>query len=226
MSVLVDEPQAPERPTNRPRRAVWLALAVLLALCVGALGLGAWWNVRGGAPYPASALHPQVTLDVATPTHAQALVDQWAGAGRLNVPIGTGRGKPPDLLVGQLALDIPPGVPTDGTYELVVIDNRNQRPVDMTFGIGPMGSRVGQGGDYSFDALSQQYPWLSSLGSAHAAAYGQAVFFSSNTPSPITFVALPDRNSLPITNASQDFTLALVFMSADRHVYWAENLSD
>jgi hypothetical protein len=54
---------------------------------------------------------------------------------------------------------------------------------------------------------------------------GMAVAFAPDTAGPVTFTALLDPESLPVTDPSQQLTVALVFIGANDHIYWATKLA-
>ncbi len=92
-------------------------------------------------------------------------------------------------------------------------------------------TNVGQGWDGRYNEVAAKYPWLHMLASKQTpdgfgfTDSGMAVSFAPNTPGPITFTAVLDPSSLPVTDPSQQLTVALVFIGANDRIYWATRLA-
>jgi hypothetical protein len=159
---------------------------------------------------------------VVTPARAQAALDQLAGPGRLLAPIGGEASQ--QQVVGQLTFRTPPNAPEGGQYALFLIDRAQGRPVSMLFAVGPDGTNVAQGWDSRYNKVAAKYPWLHMLAASQTPAGwsdpGMAVDFAPNTPGPVTFAAVLDPAS-----PAQQLTVALVFIGANDHIYWATKLA-
>lgn len=182
---------------------------------------------RDRAPYGADAVHASVRLQMVTPGQAQAAVDRLAGTGRLTAPIG-----PADQqqVVGQLTFHTPRNAPPGGQYALFVIDGRLGKPVPAIFATGPAGTEVNQGWDGRYNKVAAKYPWLHMLAAVPVPGLGytdpgMSVSFAPTTAGPITFAALLDPDSLPVTDPAQQLTVALVFIGANDHIYWATKVT-
>src|SRR3712207_949152 len=125
----------------------------------------------------------------------------------------------------------PPNAPRDGQYALFIIDRALGKPVPALYATGPTGTNVAQGWDGRYNDVAAKYPWLHMLASTQLpdgqgfTDLGMAVSFAPNTPGPVTFTAVLDPASLPVTDASQQLTVALVFLGADDQIYWATKLA-
>jgi hypothetical protein len=49
--------------------------------------------------------------------------------------------------------------------------------------------------------------------------------FAPDTAGPVTFTAVLDPESLPVTDPARQLTVALVFIGANDHIYWAAKLA-
>jgi len=185
------------------------------------------------APYGAAAVRASVMMEMVAPGQAQAAVDQLAGPGRLRVPaVQSVEGQPTQqLLVGQLTFRTPQNAPKRGQYALFIIDRALNQPVPELFATGPIGTQVAQGWDARYNKVAAKYPWLQMLASTPApdgsgfTNAGMAVDFAPDTPGPVTFTAVLDPASLPVTDPAQQLTVALVFIGANDHIYWATKLA-
>jgi hypothetical protein len=172
-------------------------------------------------------------MEMVSPGQAQAVADRLAGPGRLTVPAPApidGWGTIQQV-VGQLTFRTPANAPSDGQYALFVIERAQNQVVPHIYGSGPVGSNVSQGWDGRFNDVAAKYPWLHMLASVRTpdgsgfTDPGMAVMFPPNTTGPISFAALLPQNSLPVTDPAQQLTVALVFIGANGHVYWATKLA-
>ena len=230
--------EAVDRDAGRPgetRQAtarLIATVAVLAVLVVSALVLRNFIVARHNrAPYAAAAVDASVRMEMVAPGQAQAVVDQLAGPGRLTAPfVEAAEGEAtPQLVVGQLTFRTPPNAPQGGQYALFVIDRAMGEPVPAIYATGPIGTHVAQGWDGRYNDVAAKYPWLRMLASKRVPEgftdHGMAVDFAPNTPGPVTFVAVLDPVSLPVTNPAQQLTVALVFLGANGHIYWATKLA-
>ena len=240
--------EAVDRDTGRggeSRRAtvrMIVTVAILAVLVVSGLALRSVIESRHNrAPYAAAAVQASVRMEMVAPGRAQAAVDQLAGSGRLTAPfVEPIAGEPtPQQVVGQLTFRTPPNAPQGGQYALFIIDRALGKPLSAVYGTGPAGTNVAQGWDSRFNKVAAKYPWLHMLASKRApdglgftdsgmAGFtdsGMAVMFAPNTPGPVTFTAVLDPGSLPVTDPSRQLTVALVFIGANEHVYWATKLA-
>ncbi|HEX4728750.1 MAG TPA: hypothetical protein VH298_13180 [Jatrophihabitans sp.] len=214
--------------TRRTQVRMIATVAVLVALVVSAFALQNVLTSRHNrAPYDAVAIGASVRMEVVAPARAQAAVDQLAGPGRLVAPIGGEASQ--QQVVGQLTFRTPPNAPQGGQYALFLIDRALGQPVSMLFATGPDGTNVGQGWDGRYNKVAAKYPWLHMLAAIQTpdgwSDPGMAVSFAPNTPGPVTFAAVLDPASLPITDPAQQLTVALVFIGANDHIYWATKLA-
>ena len=223
-------PLAPIDPRSRRKRLGLIAALVAVAIAA-VIVQRVIWPAGSSAPYPASALKAHVQIQIVAPAHAQEVINELAGPGRLNaVGAGaTGGQQVPQEIVGHLSFRTPHNAPSDGQYALFVIDKRVGAPLSQLYGVGPVGSNVGQGWDGAYNQIAAKYPWLRMLASVASddgvTDPGMAVSFRPNTRGPITFDAILNPNSHPITNASQQLTIALVFVGENGTIYWAAKLS-
>lgn len=231
MVLIADPPRNQPRPPRRQQVGrAWIAV-VAVVLCGMAIVVQRLLTDQDGAPYPASAIHATVHLQLVDATHVQAVVDALAGPERLSVPVATSGGPwAGQVIIGQLRLRTPDNAPALGQYALFVIDNDEHQPVPDMWAVGPAGSNVGQGWDGAYDQLAASYAWLRPLAEIHDddgtfSDPGSAVSFPPDTASPVTFAAMLPRNSLPITDPGRQLTLALAFLSPDGQVYWAQQLT-
>lgn len=209
------------------------SVAILVVLVVAALALRNVIAARGNrAPYAAAAIGATVRMEMAAPGRAQAMVDRLAGPGRLTAPfVEPVEGQAVQQVVGQLMFGTPRNAPQDGQYALFIIDRAQGKPVPAVYATGPIGTDVAQGWDGRYDEVAAKYPWLHMLASIPApdgsgfTDPGMAVNFAPNTSGPVTFTAVLDPSSLPITDPSQQLTVALVFIGANDHIYWATKLA-
>jgi hypothetical protein len=219
--------------TNQKRRAVVSVITALAVLLACALAFNRFTEARANrAPYDAAAVGAAVRMEMAAPGRAQAMADRLAGPGRLIAPqVEPVDGQLPQQVVGQLTFRTPPDAPHDGQYALFVIDRAQNKVVPSVVAIDPAGTQVGQSWDGRFDKVGAKYPWLRMLASIRLpdgsgfTAPGSAVSFPPHTPEPITFVATLDAVSLPITDPSQQLTVALAFIGGNDRVYWATKLA-
>lgn len=229
--------EAVDRDAGRPsetRRGAVRMIAILAVLVVSVLALQSVIASRHNrAPYSADAVHASVRMEMVAPGRAQAVADQLAGPGRLSVPVvePVKGEKTPQQVVGQLMFRTPPNAPRDGHYALFIIDRALGKPVSALYATGPIGTDVAQGWDGRYNEVAAKYPWLHMLASTQLpdglgfTDRGMAVSFAANTPGPVTFTAVLDRLSLPVTDPSQQLTVALVFLGADDQIYWATKLA-
>jgi hypothetical protein len=230
--------EAVDRDAGRPgetRQAtvrLIATVAVLAVLVVAALVLRNFIVARHNhAPYTAAAVDTSVRMEVVAPGQAQAVVDRLAGPDRLTAPfVEPVEGEAAaQLVVGQLTFRTPPNAPQGGQYALFIIDRAMGEPVPAIYAIGPIGTHVAQGWDGRYNEVAAKYPWLHMLASKRVpdgfTDPGMAVDFAPNTPGPVTFAAVLDRASLPVTDPSQQLTVALVFLGANGHIYWATKLA-
>lgn len=222
MAVQTDDPEA--EPGRRDLNPLWiLALAAAIALVVVLIVV---WKPASKAPYSIGAVSPSVSVEIVKPGQAQHELDRLAGAGRLAAPQIAGVTQ---LVIGKLRFDTPGKAPHDGQYALFVIDKDDHRPVPDMWGVGPAGSEVRQGWDGAYNRLATKYGWLKPLADARTEAGavtdpGTAVSFRPDTRSPVTFVATLRPGSRPVTDASRQLTIALVFLNAKGDPYWATEL--
>lgn len=245
--------QTADRDAGRTGETRWTTgriiatLAILAALVGSALALQSVIEARHNrAPYDAVAIGASVRMEMVTHRRAQAAVDLLAGPGRLIAPVadldeeqGTQQ-----QVVGQLTFRTPHNAPQGGQYALFIIDRAMGKPVPALYATGPIGTNVGQGWDSRYDEVAAKYPWLHMLASTPTpdgsvftdpgmaapdglgfTETGMAVSFAPNTPGPITFTALLDGTSLPVTDPARQLTVALVFIGANDHIYWATKLA-
>lgn len=211
----VQEPAAGTTPRKQPRRMRGMTAAVLAVALLGVATV-AGRGSHHSAPYGPTAVAASIQLTVVPVAQAQQRIDQLVGAGRLNAVVTPG----PDIVVGQLLFHTPSNAPKAGQYSLFVIDNDSHQVVPGMWGIGPVGSHVGQGWDGHYPNLAKAYSWLQPL----AVQDGSAVSFPPDARGPVTFEATLEPGSLPITDPSTQLTIALAFFAADGHIYWAEKL--
>jgi hypothetical protein len=229
-----------DRPVGRtdetPRRSgkTMATVAILAVLVVSALAFYGVTTARSRrAPYSAADVQASVRIQMVAPGQAQAVADRLAGPGRLTVPFvePTDGSATPQQLVGQLTFRTPPNAPRDGQYALFIIERARNRPVSAAYGTGPVGTNVAQGWDGRFNKVAAKYPWLHMLASVQLpdgsgfTDPGMAVIFAPNTRGPVTFTAVLDELSLPVTDPSQQLTVALVFLGANDQIYWATKLA-
>jgi hypothetical protein len=209
-------------------------VAILAVLVVSALALQNLVASRNDrAPYAAAAVRASVQMEMVAPGRAQAVVDQLAGRGRLSAPVVEPvKGEATQQqVVGQLTFRTPPNAPKEGQYALFIIDRALGEPVPAVYATGAIGTNVAQGWDGRYNEVAAKYPWLHMLASVRTpdgsgfTEPGMAVSFAPNTPGPVTFTALLDRESRPVTDPSQQLTVALVFIGANGHIYWATKLA-
>ncbi len=220
--------------TRRATGRLIASVAILAVLVVSALAVQSVVASRSHrAPYAAAAVQASVRMEMAAPGQAQAVADRLAGPGRLIVPVvePADGSATPQQLVGQLTFRTPPNAPKDGQYALFIIDRAQGRSVSAAYATGPVGTRVGQGWDGRYNKVAAKYPWLHMLadtptpdGSGFTNS-GMAVSFAPDTPGPVTFTAILDETSLPVTDPAQQLTVALVFIGANDQVYWATRLA-
>jgi hypothetical protein len=222
---------AEARPGTVRMIATVAVLAVLVASVFALHGIIVARHNR--APYSAAAVRASVMMEMVAPGQAQAAVDQLAGPGRLRAPaVQSGEGHPTQqLLVGQLTFRTPQNAPKRGQYALFIIDRALNEPVSEVSATGPVGTQVAQGWDGRYDKVAAKYPWLQMLASTRApdgsgfTSPGTAVDFAPDTPGPVTFTAALDPASQPVTDPAQQLTVALVFIGANDHIYWATKLA-
>lgn len=217
--------------TRRATVRTIATVAILAVLVVSALILRNFIAARHNrTPYAAAAVDASVRMEMVAPGQAQAVVDQLAGPGRLTAPfVEPVEGEATaQLVVGQLTFRTPANAPKGGQYALFIIDRGLGEPVPAVYAIGPSGTRVAQGWDGRYNKVAAKYPWLHMLASKRApdgfTDPGMAVDFAPDTPGPVTFAAVLDRGSLPVTDPAQQLTVALVFIGAHDHIYWATKL--
>jgi len=223
--------RAAERSRQSAVRTI-VTVGILAVLVLAGLVLGNVVEARAHrAPYTAAEIGASVRMEIVAPGRVQAVVDQLAGPGRLNAPlVEPVAGQPTQQqLVGQLSFRTPRNAPSGGQYGLFVIDRASNKPVPAIYGVGPAGTNVVQGWDGRFNKVAAKYPWLHMLASVRVpngfTDPGMAVIFASDTPGPVTFTALLDQDSLPVTDPPRQLTVALVFIGADDHIYWATKLA-
>ncbi|HST49102.1 hypothetical protein [Jatrophihabitans sp.] len=231
---VVDRSAGPVVGTRRVSGRVIATVAVVVVLVVATVVLRNVAVSRANrAPYAADAISASVWMEIVAPGQAQPTVDRLAGPGRLPAPfIEPADGGPaPQQVVGQLTFSTPPNAPTDGQYALFVIERARNKPVDALYGAGPAGTDVMQGWDGRYDKVAAKYPWLHMLASVRTpdglsfTNSGMAVMFPPNTVGPVTFTAVLSQESLPITDPLRQLTVALVFIGANDHIYWATKLA-
>jgi hypothetical protein len=222
---IVDRPDTARSGSVR----IVVTAAVVAVLIVTALVLNSVLGPRRDRPpYGAAALDARVQLQLVAPGQAQAAVDRLAGAGRLTAPIPQAGQQ---QIVGQLTFHTPRNAPQVGQYALFIIDRAQGKPVSAVYATGPAGTDVSQGWDGRYDKVAAKYPWLHMLASIRTpdglsfTNSGMAVNFAPDTAGPVTFTALLDPVSLPITDPAQQLTVALVFISSNDLVYWATKLA-
>lgn len=220
--------------TSETRRGAVRMIAILAVLVVSVLALQSVIASRHNrAPYSAAAVGATVRMEMVAPGRAQAVADQLAGPGRLGVPVVEPvKGETtPQQVVGQLTFRTPPDAPRDGHYALFIIDRARGKPVAEMYATGPIGTHVVQGWHGRYHEVAAKYPWLHMLAATQLpdglgfTDPGMAVSFAPNTPGPVTFTAVLDRLSLPVTDPSQQLTVALVFIGAKDQIYWATKLA-
>jgi hypothetical protein len=220
--------------TRRATVRTIATVAILAVLAVSALALHSVIESRHNrAPYAAAAVGASVRMEMVAPGQAQAVVDHLAGPGRLTAPFvePVDGQATPQQVVGQLTFRTPHNAPQGGQYALFIIDRAQGEPVSALYATGPVGTNVGQGWDGRFNKVAAKYPWLHMLASKPApdglgfTDSGMAVMFAPNTPGPVTFTAVLDGLSLPVTDPSRQLTVALVFIGANDHIYWATKLA-
>lgn len=220
--------------TRRPSIRMLVRVAIVAVLLVSVLAIYSVIASRHNrAPYAADAVGASVRMEMVAPGRAQAVVDQLAGPGRLTAPVGelvNGQAAQ-QLVVGQLTFRTPPNAPKDGQYALFIIDRALGSPVPAVYATGPIGTDVAQGWDGRFDEVAAKYPWLHMLASTRTpdgsgfSHPGMAAQFPPDTPGPVTFTAMLDGKSLPVTDPSRQLTVALVFLGPDDQIYWATRLA-
>jgi hypothetical protein len=205
-----------------------------VVLVVVVLLLSGWvvsWKLRGDrSPYPASAISADLFLQLVDASRVQESIDALAGPDRLNASLPTQEDDQSwRALVGYLQYEVPRKAPAEGEYALFVIDKRLNKPVDLMWGIGPEGTNVGQGWEGRYDKVAKKYHWLASLASVRVnggwTSPGTAVSLPANTPGPITFEAVVDRDAPAVVNPREDFTIALVFIGDNGTIHWAQPLT-
>jgi hypothetical protein len=203
----------------------------VIALAAGGTWLQHWHHNR--APYPASALHPRLDgLQVLTPSDASGTNIRDAlhalGAEGKAASYPYPRGHDRQYVVGRLDLAAHKA-PGDSVYSLVVIDNRTHTVVDEINGdpaSGSAGNGAGGGLTGGMSNFAKKYPWLSMLAdNAPGSGFDTAVVLSSGPAISLPFVAVLDRDALPVTNVRQDLTVALVMLGSDNQPYLATRLS-
>lgn len=231
MAIDVAEPATgPAGGTRWTTTRIVATVAILVVLVASAIAVTKVVTARlDRAPYTADAVGAAVRMQLVSPNQAQAVADRLAGPGRLTAPLPP-EGRPPQLIVGQLTFRTPRNAPAGGQYALFLIDRARNRPLSAVWGTGPAGTNVGQGWDGRFNKVAAKYPWLSMLAderlpSGDYTNSGTAVIFAPDTPGPVTFAAMQEPDSLPIADPSQQLTVALVFIGANDHVYWATKLA-
>ncbi|MEO7260670.1 MAG: hypothetical protein ABI047_05355 [Jatrophihabitantaceae bacterium] len=223
--------------TGETRRATvrrMATVAILAVLVVSALALHSVIESRHNrAPYAAAAVGASVRMEMVAPGRAQAVADRLAGPGRLIAPVV----EPVEgqvtqqQVVGQLTFHTPDNAPRDGQYALFIIDRAQGEPAPAVYATGPIGTNVAQGWDGGYDEVAAKYPWLHMLASTRTpdgsgfTHSGMAVAFAPNAAGPVTFTAVLDPESLPVTDPLQQLTVALVFIGANDHIYWATKLA-
>ena len=225
VSVLVARPapsRKPPRPARRGRTAAVVAGVAILLLTV--VGQHAWTSWRHRSSYPPEAVHASASFTVLSPRQAQAKVDELAGPGRMSVPLRSRQ-----EVVGQLTFTVPPNASPDDQYALFVIDNRLNQPVPDMWGVGPVGTSVGQGWDGRYGQVARKYSWLAGLapvplGDGNWTDPGTAVSFRGTTTSPVTFVAVLSPDAPPVTDPRSDLSIALVLLGHNGSI-WAQNLT-
>jgi hypothetical protein len=219
--------------TRRDTIRIIITVAILAVLVVAAFAVHTVVARHDRAPYAAAAVGASVRMDMVAPGRAQAMADRLAGPGRLTVPVVEpveGQAAQQQV-VGQLTFRTPHNAPQGGQYALFIIDRALGKPVTALYATGPIGTNVAQGWDGRYDEVAAKYPWLHMLASTQApdgsgfTNPGMAVSFAPNTPGPVTFTAVLDPESLPVTDPFRQLTVALVFIGANDHIYWATKLA-
>lgn len=202
------------------RARTLLVLGVVAVVVAGGFfALRAW---RNRTPYGPDALHATATVFAVTNEEAQALMTPFPAP---VAAIGD------QLIAGTVTWQSPPKR-GGGVYDICLIDKRtNLAPAYLE----PTDSHVIISG-CGFDAdLAAKYPWMRgtiSVDTGHGWTIPSGLEAPTNLRS-VTFVAIfpkadpEDPNSdlhasAPI--AAVDLIVALVFVSNDRRVYWAQRL--
>jgi hypothetical protein len=99
----------------------------------------------------------------------------------------------------------------------------------MMWGIGPVGSNVGEGWDGAYDKVAHEYDWLDTVSSPRLpdGSYGEAgtaVSFTATSRGPLTFTTQLHDHVKETDDLAGRITVALVFLGNDGQVYWADRL--
>lgn len=197
----------------------WLAgIAALVVLASGGV-LGYRW-IHNRSPYGPDAIHASATIEVTDAADLQSEVTRLGGTW-----LAPWYGDPGDhLFVGRVNYRVPAGSHGAGQYDIVVIDTADEQVAPLIWGAAASQSAVRSGWQAALGDAATRYAWLAPAGATPDGTDRRTMIFAaSDTPGPITFQGAFHRDVGTLT--ANDLMVALVFVSADGRIYWAQRLS-
>lgn len=181
------------------------------------------------APFDAAAAHARLGgLSVLTATDPRAgnVSRQLATLGAHVTALALPLARDSQYVVGRLTL-ADRKAPTGSQLYLVVIDNRTSTPVHQMWSADQ--PAVSSGWDYGLERAAQRISWLHGMAEVAtpdgSTTEGASLGWRPGTTTSIVFYAILDPDALPVTEVHRDLTIALVFLSPDRKVWWAQRLN-
>ncbi len=231
MSTAQFAPPAPRSVPATGRSRLPAVVLVAALVLVGVVGRWAIVEQHDRSPYPPWAVDAHVSVSIVKAGQARATLDRLAGPGRLGLPLLV-KGEAQQVIVGELTFRTPPRLfgGHGGEYALFVLDRwDSSRPVSTMWGIGPIGTNVGQGWEGDYDNIAHKYDWLATLASPRLpdgsyGSAGMAVVFAATTRGPVTFTAKLREPTEITGDPARRITVVLAFLGDGGHVYWADRL--
>lgn len=203
----------------RQRAGLVVGVVVLLA-GVAVIAGWRWW--AGRAPYGPEALRAAATLQLVD----QATAD--AALAPANAEITTGADD--QILLGRVSWTAPQS-PKDTSLRIVLLDKRRHLLPGFLAVTSPDPQNIGSGMDGSLDLAQQRYDWLAATATSESA--GSIITVSSVHASPVTFQTVlhaerpetpPEHRVATAPVAAEDMLVALICVSGDGRVHWAQRL--
>jgi hypothetical protein len=215
---------------NGRRDATFAAVLVVVVTVAICLAWPRWHGSRLRPPVGPEALATTASLELTTYEAAQTALGE-----EVNAPLPGPDGQ---LVLGRVSWQPPQQGLAGGLIWILLIDKRTDLKPPFFSVASPRQESVGCAADGVFIEVANRYPWLRGAADRRDSngfhSTGMAVYAAAADATPVTFVAVFPAfdDTVPAVDqvasapvAVSDLLLAMVYVGADRQIYWATRLA-
>jgi len=219
---------------GRLRLVVLLAVVAILLASIA----GHRW-LRKDPPFGPEAIAPNAVVELVDNANLSKMLKSYGASDEIALQANPGD----QLVIGKVSWRPPPKPLKDGWFAIVLIDKDSGLKPPVMNATGPHPEKIRIGSDRALNTVAERYSWLKGAGDTRApngsfVGSSEAVLVYEDE-APIIFVALFPSAGSPDDRASaraspavyarapvtlSELMVALVYIGADRQVYWAERL--